>query len=90
MGMRNNPDRADSEGDINNTPLCGRCYDHAELFPANCQERPELLVSQPLGMYHCPDCGAMILAGVKHPDLCQRCLDRRHPAFDQCQSEAER
>lgn len=21
----------------------------------------------PIGMYHCPDCGAMVLAGVPHP-----------------------
>jgi len=22
----------------------------------------------PIGMYHCPDCGAMVLAGYPHPD----------------------
>ena len=63
--------------------ICGRCYENvAELFPPNCQERPELLLGQPLGMYHCPDCGAMVIAGVLHPALCKRCLDRTHPAFD--------
>lgn len=63
--------------------ICGRCYDEVgELFPANCTERPEKLIGQPLGQYHCPDCGAMIIAGLKHPDLCKNCLDRKHPTFD--------
>ena len=21
-----------------------------------------------IGMYHCPECGEMVLAGIKHPD----------------------
>ena len=63
-------------------PLCCRCYDEGEVFPATCAERPELLVDAPIGMYHCPDCGAMVLAGVPHPPLCRLCLDRRHPTFD--------
>lgn len=63
--------------------ICARCYDESEkLFPANCQENPESLAGQPLGMYHCPDCGAMVCAGVPHGDLCQRCIDRQHPGFD--------
>jgi hypothetical protein len=66
-----------------NLKMCGRCYDFVdELFPANCQEKPETLLGQPLGMYHCQDCGAMVVAGVPHPKLCKRCLDRKHPAFD--------
>ena len=24
----------------------------------------------------------LVLAGLPHPDLCQRCLDRAHPGFD--------
>ena len=32
-----------------------------------CFEHPELLVSQPIGMYHCPYCGEMCLAGMDHP-----------------------
>lgn len=63
--------------------ICGRCYDFVdELFPANCQEKPELLAGQPIGMYHCPDCGAMVIAGVPHFPLCKRCLNRTHPGFD--------
>jgi len=62
--------------------LCGRCYDDmVKLFPANCEERPEN-VHGAIGMYHCPDCGAMVLAGLPHPDLCARCLAREHPQFD--------
>lgn len=29
---------------------------------------PEQLVGVPIGMYHCPYCGAMVLAGVSHVD----------------------
>lgn len=31
-----------------------------------CPEDPELLRGQPIGMYHCPDCGMMVLAGMPH------------------------
>lgn len=63
--------------------ICGRCYEVLdEVFPANCQEKPELLLGQPIGQYHCRDCGAMVIAGVPHPPLCKACLDRTHPAFD--------
>lgn len=64
--------------------MCGRCYAEGPVRSANCDEKPESLLGQPLGMYHCPDCGAMVMAGVPHPDMCQRCIDRQHPAFDQC------
>lgn len=61
---------------------CGRCYDSVEVFPTNCNEQPELLKGRALGQYHCPDCGAMILAGMPHPPLCRKCLDRQHLGFD--------
>jgi hypothetical protein len=38
-----------------------------------CPEDPVRLLGQPLGMYHCPDCGCMKIAGVEHlcdPDDC--------------------
>lgn len=64
-------------------PMCGRCYEEVdETFPVNCTEKPEELLGQPLGQYHCPDCGAMVIAGVPHPPLCKRCIDRKHPGFD--------
>jgi hypothetical protein len=63
--------------------MCGRCYaEGVDTFPTNCAEKPETLLGAPLGMYHCPDCGAMVVAGIPHPDLCQMCLDRTHPGFD--------
>lgn len=62
--------------------MCGRCYDEVEVFPSNCSEKPEALVGKPIGQYHCPDCGAMLLAGLKHPDMCKPCIDRTHPSFD--------
>lgn len=35
---------------------------------ANCPEKPERLLGQPIGQYHCPVCGMMVLAGMKHPE----------------------
>jgi hypothetical protein len=63
--------------------MCGRCYDEVDvLYAANCDEKPEALAGQPIGQYHCPDCGAMVMAGIPHPQLCKVCMDRRHPGFD--------
>jgi len=33
----------------------------------SCPHDPEEPLRTPLGMYHCPDCGAMVVAGVPHP-----------------------
>ena len=64
--------------------MCGRCYEEVdEVFEANCKEGPEVLKDTPLGQYHCPDCGAMVMSGYKHPGLCKRCLIREHPVFDE-------
>lgn len=74
---------SDDPGDWIGSYMCGRCYDHADqVYPANCAERPETLIHEPLGMYHCPECGAMVVAGLPHPPLCLLCLNRQHPAFD--------
>jgi hypothetical protein len=35
---------------------------------------------EPIGMYHCPYCGVMVVAGMPHPDV-QR-LKPRHQATD--------
>lgn len=68
---------------MNDELMCGRCYDFVDqLFAANCDEKPERWVNAPLGMYHCPDCGAMLVAGMQHPELCRLCMDRQHPEFD--------
>jgi hypothetical protein len=32
-----------------------------------CEYRPEL-VDGAIGMFHCPECGDMVLAGLEHPD----------------------
>lgn len=66
-----------------NIKMCGRCYDEVmDLYEPNCQEKPELLKGMPIGQYHCPDCGAMVIAGMSHPKLCQQCMNRTHPTFD--------
>lgn len=62
-------------------PMCGRCYaDNVPLFPSKCAEKPELHTN--LGMYHCPECGAMLMGGLPHFDMCQLCIDRHHPSYD--------
>lgn len=34
-----------------------------------CSHDPTKLLNMPIGMYHCPECGEMVLAGVAHtPD----------------------
>lgn len=32
-----------------------------------CSYNPEL-VTGPIGMFHCPQCGEMVIAGYKHPN----------------------
>lgn len=65
-----------------NLKMCGRCYDIVtEVFPAECGEKPEEQEGA-IGQYHCPDCGAMVLASFPHPYLCSQCLEKRHPNFD--------
>jgi hypothetical protein len=63
--------------------MCGRCFDEGvEVFPPNCDEKPENLKGVAMGMYHCPDCGAMLIAALPHPALCKPCIDRKHPFHD--------
>ena len=35
---------------------------------AKCNYDPRPLLGQPIGMFHCPECGAMVVAGCAHPD----------------------
>lgn len=39
-------------------------YEGKKRLP--CPEDPRKFKGQPLGMYHCPDCGMMVIAGMKH------------------------
>lgn len=67
----------------NDIVMCGRCYDVVDVvYPSNCEHKPETLVNVPLGQHHCPDCGAMVIAGINHPNMCKLCIDRKHPGFD--------
>jgi hypothetical protein len=69
-----------------NVKLCGRCYEDVDqLYPAKCE--PTLGSDVPIGMYHCPDCGAMVLAGLPHPELCIRCVEHKHPSYDIIEGE---
>lgn len=33
-----------------------------------CEFDPTLHKDQPIGMFHCPKCGQMVVAGMAHPD----------------------
>lgn len=55
-------------------PLCARCY--SEDAPDNhvefaCSHDPTHVTG--LGMYHCPECSAMVLAGHPHGPICRHC-----------------
>lgn len=39
-----------------------------------CPEDPVALLGLPLGMYHCPECGCMQVAGTEHVCDAQDCL----------------
>jgi hypothetical protein len=36
-----------------------------------CNHDPKTMTGMPIGMYHCPDCGIMVLACEDHPEICQ-------------------
>lgn len=64
---------------MNVEPMCVACFVERPLSPARCSEKPERLLGAPIGMYHCPDCGAMVLAGFPHPPLCEDCQPKETP-----------
>lgn len=37
------------------------------MSKANCTHDPTT-VAGPIGMYHCPECGEMVIAGFPHPE----------------------
>jgi hypothetical protein len=53
-----------------------------------CSFDPKSYAGQPIGMFHCPDCGAMVLAGMEHPDYddmadkYQEYLDHKYDEFN--------
>ena len=58
-------------------PFCAACLQEFPLSEALCAERPETRIGQPMGMYHCPACGAMLVAGMKHPMICDNCQPKK-------------
>jgi hypothetical protein len=40
-----------------------------EELTMKCDYDPKEMAGQPIGMFHCPSCGDMVLAGVDHPDM---------------------
>lgn len=62
--------------------ICCRCLDEVDELVrplcASAREHPGI----PMGQYHCPDCGAMCVAGVPHGFVCRPCRDQQHPRFD--------
>lgn len=43
-----------------------------------CSFNPRLLIGVPIGMFHCPECGDMVVAGTRHtPPWCEE-MDRSY------------
>ena len=40
----------------------------SETTKGKCPHDPRQYLGAPIGMYHCPECGEMVLAGMEHPD----------------------
>jgi hypothetical protein len=38
-----------------------------QCLPLECSFNPVHLLGEPIGMFHCPECGQMVLAGMPHP-----------------------
>ena len=55
---------------------CGKCLKEGPLFYAPCPDPRR--TQGPIGMYHCPECGIMVVAGLPHPMLCEECIDKIH------------
>lgn len=85
--LRNRVQKLESE-------LKGRVDPSKPFRGANCLEKPERLAGQPIGQYHCPYCGMMLIAGLPHdepdednPDY--ELLKELEPALQITEAEAE-
>lgn len=38
-----------------------------------CTHDPQIMLGKPIGMYHCPVCGCMVLAGIPHTAHTEGC-----------------
>lgn len=54
-----------------------------------CPEQPMLLTGMPLGQYHCPVCGMMIVAAIPHLPPGVTDEQRNHPLYPMLDYEAE-
>ena len=39
------------------------------MLPTTCSFKPETYANLPIGMFHCPECGEMVIAGMSHPGI---------------------
>lgn len=62
MAMSHSNDRI-KELDVHGTVVVIRVYRDQDF---RCQEHPEMMLGVPIGMYHCPQCGVMQVAGRPH------------------------
>lgn len=51
---------------MNNEPNPGP--DPPPRLVERCSYDPSQLIGVPIGMFHCPECGEMVVAGMPHPD----------------------
>jgi hypothetical protein len=46
-----------------------------------CAYDPRPLLGQPIGMFHCPECGEMVLAGLPHPTMTEAEADASYAEY---------
>jgi hypothetical protein len=45
-----------------------------------CTFDPMEYANEPIGMFHCPKCGEMVLSGMPHPDY-EKCIEPKNGMF---------
>jgi hypothetical protein len=62
--------------------ICWKCMEWATRLTRSvqvgehkheCPHDPRTMAGKPIGMYHCPECGDMVLAGLPHPTESPEC-----------------
>lgn len=53
----------------------------------SCSYDPKEMAGEPIGMFHCPECGEMVVAGMDHPDY--SLLDGDNPEIEEAEKGAE-
>ena len=53
----------------------------AVATPEQCPYDPTPLMGEPIGMFHCPLCGDMVIAGLPHPPPWTEVMDEEYRKY---------